>query len=144
MEPYRILDSHVHITNCAEVGYRWQHFEGIPRATLPADYLAAVVDYPVEAFVFVESGAKVDRSLDEARWIDSLAKGGAPIAAIVAQADLRRGAAVAEELDRLAEMPLVRGVRWILEPPFEEDHDCCVRAGFVEATKLLPRYGYDA
>jgi L-fuconolactonase len=142
MTPHRILDSHIHITDCAHVGYRWEHFEAIPRATLPTDYFASVGDYPVEAFVFVESGARPDRSLDEARWIGSLAHAGAPIAAIVAQADMRRGAAVAEELDRLAELPLVRGVRWILEPPFEEDRDCCARPGFVEAARLLPRYGY--
>jgi L-fuconolactonase len=142
LEPKRVLDSHIHITDCAEVGYRWEHFESIPRGTLPDDYFAAVGDFPVEAFVFVESSAKLDRSFDEARWIDSLARAGTPIAAIVAQADMRRGAAVAEELDRLAEIPLVRGVRWILEPPFEEDPDCCIRRGFVEATKLLPAYGY--
>jgi L-fuconolactonase len=142
LEPTRILDSHVHITDCTHVGYRWEHFETVPRATLPADYFAAVGDDPVEALVFVEAGAMPDRSLDEARWIDGLAKAGTPIAAIVAQADMRRGAAVAEELDRLADIPLVRGVRWILEPPFEEDPDCCVRPGFVEAAKLLPGYDY--
>jgi L-fuconolactonase len=142
MQPKRILDSHIHITNCAHVGYRWEHIEGIPRAVLPADYFAAVGDFPVEAFVFIESTARPDRSFDEARWVSSLADQGVPVAAIVAQADMRRGAAVAEELDRLATLPLVRGIRWVLEPMFEEDPDCCVRPGFIEATKLLPRYGY--
>lgn len=140
--PGRILDSHVHITDIDQVGYRWEGMEGVARATLPGQYMADTGSYPVNAFVFVEAGARPDQSLAEAQWIASLAQGGAPIAAIVAQADMRRGGVVLDELEPLSGVSLVRGIRWILEPPFETDPDCCVQPGFVEATRLLQRFGY--
>jgi L-fuconolactonase len=141
-QPARILDSHIHLTDCDRVRYRWEDIAGIPRALSPADYAAATQGFPVEGFIFVEAGAREDQSATEAQWVAELAAAGAPVAAIVAQADLRRGAPVTEDIDRLTDIPLVRGLRWILEPPFETDDECCVRPAFVEATRLLARYGY--
>ncbi|MDB5686276.1 MAG: amidohydrolase [Rhizorhabdus sp.] len=142
MKPTRILDSHVHLTDTRHVGYLWEADTRIGRQTLPSDYFAATAGFPVEALVFIEAAARADWAVEEAHWIKGLAEAGAPIAAIVAQADLRRGAAIEEQLDQLAALEGVRGVRWILEPPFENDPDACVRPAFIEAAKLLPRYDF--
>lgn len=140
--PARIIDSHVHLTDTERVGYRWEADMRVARRTLPADYLAAAGGFRVDGLVFIEAAARDDQSYREARWVDALAQAGEPIVAIVAQADLRRGAAVEADLEQLASIDLVRGVRWILELPFETDPEACVRPAFVEAAKLLPRYGF--
>jgi L-fuconolactonase len=140
--PARIIDSHVHLTDTERVGYRWEADMRVARRTLPADYLAAAGGFRVDGLVFIEAAARDDQSYREARWVDALAQAGEPIVAIVAQADLRRGAAVEADLEQLASIDLVRGVRWILEPPFETDPEACLRPAFVEAAKLLPRYGF--
>jgi L-fuconolactonase len=142
MHPSRILDGHIHLHDTARMRYRWESGMSIPQQALPTDYLAAVGNFPVEAFIFIEAAARDDQSFAEALWVSELARDGAPVAAIVAQADLRLGARVAEELDKLAAIELVRGVRWILEPPFETDPECCVRPAFIEAARLLPNYGF--
>ena len=139
--PNRILDSHVHLTDTTRVRYRWEEDQRVARQTLPSNFLAAAGPYLVEGLVFVEAAARDGQSYQEALWVDELARAGEPIVAIVAQADLRRGADIEEELERLAGIDRVRGVRWILEQPFETDPDACVRPEFITAAKLLPRYG---
>ena len=47
-------------------GLSGEHYESIPRATLPAAYFEPVGEHPVEAFVFVAAGARPDQSLVEA------------------------------------------------------------------------------
>jgi L-fuconolactonase len=142
MHPTRILDAHIHLHDTKRMHYRWESVMSIPRQMLPADYAAAASAFPIEGFVFIEAAAREDQSLAEARWVSELARDGAPVAGIVAQADLRRGAAVTADLDKLASIELVHGVRWILEPPFETDPDCCVRPAFIEAARLLSKYGF--
>jgi len=140
--PTRILDSHVHLTDAGVLRYRWEHYESVPRVQSFADYSAATSGFPVQSLVFVECTTQADNSVAEAHWVTELVSEGAPVAAIVAQADLRQGLAIKDVLDQLAQVPLVRGVRWVLEPPFETDPDCCIRPDFIAATQLLPQYGF--
>ena len=44
-----------------------------------------------------------------------------------------------DDLARLAENPLVKGVRRIIQ--FESDPDFCLRPDFVRGVQLLPRHG---
>ena len=141
-KPTRILDSHIHLADSAHVRYRWHEMPDVPATISVADYRTASAGFPVEGFIFIEAGAHEADSAKEARWVASLIGGGAPVTAIVAQADMRRGETVAEELDPLTDIPLVKGIRWILEPPFEKDDQCCIRPDFVVAARLLSRYGY--
>ena len=84
---------------------------------LPDDYLREARPLGIERFVHVQAGWKDDRPLDavgETEWLEALRRAGAPVAGIVAYADLRLGDAVAEVLDaHVAASPAMRGVRFM-------------------------------
>ncbi len=62
------------------------------------------------------------------------------IGAIVANLPLERGRAVEADLERLRRMPLVRGVRRLIQS--QPDPAFCLLASFIEAVNLLPKFGF--
>ena len=75
------------------------------------DYLRAAAQAPVSGMVFVEADADSSSSLAEARWVQQLAAAEPRIRAIVARAVLAANPSVAADLDALAALPLVKGIR---------------------------------
>lgn len=140
MPNFAIVDSHVHFWDPARVPLPW--LAGVPalaRPILPADLAAAQGPVAVDRLVFVEADVAPGRHLDEARWVASLTAVEPRLGAIVAHAPLEQGAAVEPDLAALAAMPLVRGVRRLLQG--EPDDAFCLRPGFVEGVRLLARHG---
>ncbi|MER8961215.1 amidohydrolase family protein [Mesorhizobium sp. M0701] len=139
-----VIDAHVHIYDPAKFLYPW--LSGVPqieKAHTIDEYVARTRQvFNLERFVFVEVGIEDKSALAEAEWIASQAKDQPKLGAIVAHALLERGAAVREDLDRLAAMPKVVGVRRLFEKPFQSDLDFPIRPSFVEGVKLLPEYGF--
>jgi L-fuconolactonase len=106
-----IVDTHAHFWDVARLRYPWIE-AGSPfdRSFLLADYQRASADVAIGRMVFVECDAHPDCALAEAEWVAGLAALDSRIEAIVARVPLLAGDAMAT-LERLAAMPIVRGVR---------------------------------
>ena len=75
MIDFPIIDSHIHLLDQKRFGYAWA--SGAPalsRDWTPDDLAAAAKPYEIEGFVFVEVDVDMPQYLDEADWVDSLAK----------------------------------------------------------------------
>ena len=138
MENLPVIDAHVHLWDTERFAYPW--LSNSPLLNQPhglADYDAAREGQPVERMVFVECGRPVEANLEEAAWVAELAEADPRLAAIVANAPLEQGEAVAGQLERLAAVPGVRGVRRNLQM---ESPGFCVEPGFVEGVRQLARF----
>lgn len=137
-----LVDTHVHLWDPEYLPYTWlEAFPTIHETHDLDDYDAAVGETTVESLVFVECTESFDdlTSRNEVRWVQSLARDDDRIQGIVAHASLEKGAAARSHLDWLAQRPLVKGVRRILQ---DEPDDFCLRPDFVEGVRTLPDYGF--
>ena len=141
MGDFAIIDSHVHLWDPARLDYPWlTDVPAIGGPHLPQDYRAACAGYDVEKLVFVQCDTAPRQARDEVRWVAELAAGAETrIAAIVAWAPVSKGEAAEAELDWLASMPLVRGVRQLIQS--EADDGYCARPDFVRGVRLLGARG---
>jgi predicted TIM-barrel fold metal-dependent hydrolase len=124
-----VLDGHVHLTNTSMLQYLWANASAgaCPCAppclcnwTIP-DYWVASTSLPTDKLVFVEVDVNHTQWLQEATWVQSLSDAGGEqgrmIGAIVAQPPPGFGqiganaTQLALDLDSLAKLPLVHGVR---------------------------------
>ena len=141
MSNMTLIDSHVHLWDSARLDYPW--LTGIPAIDsphLPGEYRDASEGYDVEKLVFVQCDVADGQSRDEVRWITELAETDEPrIAGIVAWAPVAEGSAVAPELEWLATMPLVRGVRQLIQP--EVENAFCAKPDFVRGVQLVGQAG---
>lgn len=141
MSNMTLIDSHVHLWDTARLDYPW--LTGIPAIDsphLPGEYRDASEGYDVEKLVFVQCDVADGQSRDEVRWISELAETDEPrIAGIVAWAPVAEGSAVAPELEWLATMPLVGGVRQLIQP--EADNAFCAKPDFVRGVQLVGQAG---
>ncbi len=141
MIEFPIVDSHVHIFDPANLSYpEISQVESLRRAFLPVDYRAACGDVEVGEFVFLEVAVADHQCIDEALWVQDQAKVDPRIKAIVANLPLEGGAAIEGDLARLAEIPLVRGVRRLIQS--QPDPQFCLKPSFIEGVNLLPKYGF--
>ena len=92
----------------------------------------------MEGFVFVEVDVDMPQYLDEADWIDELAKCDRRVLGAVACLPLERGAAIEPEIARIARLPAIRGVRRLIQN--QPDPEYVLKPGFLEAMRLLPKY----
>jgi L-fuconolactonase len=137
-----VVDAHVHLYDPGSRRHPWLvNVPAIDSPHLLPDYREASSGYPIEALVFVEVAPHDDDGLDEAAWVQSLADTDSLVGAIVAQARVERGAAVADELAELSRHPAVTGVRRIIAAPFQSDPDLCVSPRFVEGVKAVGAAG---
>jgi L-fuconolactonase len=137
---FPIVDAHVHIFDPKALPYHWlKNVPAIDKAHLPADYTRLTAPVVVDKYVFAEVDVEVGRHLDEARWVIEQAKMDQRISGIVASVPLERGLAIESDLAALAKMPLVKGVRRLIQN-FPEP-GWCLRSDFVAGIKLLPKYG---
>lgn len=114
---------------------------------LPEDYLREARPLGVDRFVHVQAGWKDRHPLDaigETEWLETLRQAGAPLAGIVAYADLRLGDTMGDVLDgHILASPALRGVRFMLAW-----HDHPMVHSFAPAPRLAAdrawREGFEA
>jgi predicted TIM-barrel fold metal-dependent hydrolase len=139
MPDFPIVDAHVHLYDPGVIRYGWMK----GRPVLDRQRLLAQLDearraIEIGALVWVEVGADPGLYLQEASFVDGLARADRRIRAMVAHAPLERGAAVTPDLEKLAAHELTRGVRRLLQD--EPDDAFCLRPGFIEGVRLLARF----
>jgi L-fuconolactonase len=144
MSALSIVDSHVHLWNPRQFRYSW--LDGLPalnRAFLPASFTATSANSNVSKIIFVECGCEPAQSRAEVNWISGLAKNESRIKGIVAHADFENGESIRADLESLAAIPLVKGVRRNLQG--ERDAKFCLRPDFIAGIKLLAdhRFTFD-
>jgi len=137
---FPIVDSHLHIWDTERLRYSW--LDSIPllnRAYAIEDYRQMTAPVAIEAMVFLQCEVEPAQALAEAQWVASEAVREPRIRGIVAWAPLEKGAAVDADLAALAQIPLMRGIRRIIQ--FEPDLEFCLRPGFIEGVRRLARFG---
>jgi predicted TIM-barrel fold metal-dependent hydrolase len=135
----RLVDTHQHLWDLRRLPYSW--CAGIPalnRNFVLADYTRAAAGLGITKTVFMECDVDEPRALDEARQIQALAEREPLIAGIVAgcrpeHPDFPR------QLEQLAELPKVRGVRRVLHT---QPDGLARDARFAENLRRLPRHGF--
>ncbi|SHG70939.1 L-fuconolactonase [Kaistia soli DSM 19436] len=133
------VDTHVHLWDPARLRYAWlDGDETLDRRHELPEFHAATEGLPLEAMVFLQCDADPSQYLDEATWIASLAKQEPRLKGMVTFAPVERGAAVRENLERLAEIDLLRGVRRLIQS--EPDPEFCLRSDFIEGVRLLESF----
>lgn len=141
MPDYAIVDTHVHFWDPGLLDYGWLKGDvTLGRRFDPSDYRCACGEaVDVDCIVFVQADAARGQGVAEAEWVAGLAGVDPRIQAIVAFAALEDGDCVRDELERLAGIPMVRGVRRLLQS--EPDVDFCLRPGFVAGVRALAEVG---
>jgi L-fuconolactonase len=116
--------------------YPWlKGVAGLGPRYLPGDYAAEVAPPAPSRLVFVEADCDSKQTVDEVSWIEHLAAGGVPIAGIVAQVKLDQGKASVEQLGRLRDRPLVRGVRHMLQ--YLPEPNACASSELIAGARRL-------
>jgi L-fuconolactonase len=146
----KTIDSHLHVWDPSRFRYEWlddlpplnrgygfdelrAEQQGGTAAPNPA---APNTDAP-DGYVFVQADCSAEQSYDEAAWVSELAAT-EPIVGIVAAASLESGDAVAPALERLRELPLVVGVRRLLQ---QEPLGFALGDGFLAGARALAAAG---
>ncbi|MXY99116.1 amidohydrolase family protein [Candidatus Poribacteria bacterium] len=139
MEKFPIVDTHVHLWHPKQLRYRWlSEVPALNRPYLLKDYIAAYGELEIESIIFVQCDTHPDDGLKETAWVTSLADVDPRIQGIVAWAPLEEGKRVAPFVEKLADNPLVKGIRRLIQ---SESVDFCVQPDFVNGVKVLSRYG---
>ena len=136
---FPIIDSHIHLLDQQRFGYAWA--SGAPalkRDWTPDDLAASARPYAIEGFVFVEVDVDMPQYLEEADWLESLAKRDRRILGGVACLPLERGKAIEPEIARIAELGIIRGVRRLIQN--QPDPQYALKPDFLDALRLLPKY----
>lgn len=136
-----LIDTHVHLWDPAHLCYPW--LAEVPALNRPhriEDFRRACGSVQIAKLVFVQCECDPSLSWREAQWVAEVAKSEPRLRGIVAQAPLEKGDAVEDDLVRLAEIPLVRGVRRLLQS--EADDAFCLRPDFVRGVRRLARFGF--
>jgi L-fuconolactonase len=140
MIDFPIVDSHVHLLDTARFGYSWaKALPKLLRDWSPDDLAQSAKPYEIESFVFVEVDVDLPDYLDEADWVQSIAARDKRLQGCVAALPLERGAAIEPEMARIANLPVVRGVRRLIQN--QPDPGFMLQPRFLEAVQLLPDYG---
>jgi L-fuconolactonase len=138
---FPLIDTHAHLYDPSAIAYPWM--AGMPALNAPhgsAEYTAAIGPVAVEKLVFVEVDAAPGAHLDEARWVENLARTDGRIAGIVASIPLEKGGAAEADIAEFAKMPLARGVRRLIQGHVDEP-GWCLRPAFVDGVKLVGGHG---
>ena len=139
MAKFPIVDTHVHLWHPGQLRYPWlSEVPALNRPYLLKDYIAASGELEIESIVFVQCDTHPDDGLKETAWVTSLAAVDSRIQGIVAWAPLEEGQRVAPFVEKLADNPLVKGIRRLIQ---SESVDFCIQPDFVSGVKTLSRYG---
>jgi L-fuconolactonase len=137
---FPIVDAHVHLYDPEYLSYPWMKDAPLLKKLHDTAYYSErSAPVKVEKIVFIEVDVADGSHIDEAHWVEEQAKGDSRVQGIVASAPLERGLAIEGDIAALARLPHVRAIRRLIQN-FPEP-GWCLKPGFVEAVKLLPRYG---
>ncbi len=140
MPEFPIIDSHVHLYDLERMRYGWlANAPKINRSHGLADYDEATRQVEIEKFVFAEVAVDPGLHLEEARFGQELAEVDPRLAGMVAHAPLDKGAAVRADLEALVALPVVRGIRRLIET--ERDPSFVLSEDFLTAVRMLPEFG---
>lgn len=133
------VDTHVHLWDPMRLGYDWlAGNDTLDRRHELPEFAAATAGLPLESMVFMECAVNAGQALDEARWVTTLARLEPRLKGMVASAPLEQGEAVRPHLEALAALPLLRGIRRLLQ---SEADDFCLQPGFVTGARMLAEFG---
>ncbi len=139
MPDFPIIDAHVHLYDPGVIRYAWMAGKPVFAGPhLMAELDAARGGVRLAGVIFVEVDADPGQYLQEASYVAGLAERDPRIIGMVAHAPLERGAAVTPDLEKLAAHGLTRAIRRLLQD--EPDPEFCLRPGFIEGVRLLPRF----
>jgi L-fuconolactonase len=141
MPSFPIIDTHLHIWDLERLRYPW--LASVPKLNsnhLIADFHRACGSVQVSKMVFVQCDCDPAQAFEEAAWVSEVAKTDERIRGIVAWAPLERGDGAEAALARLAENPLVKGIRRLIQS--EADLGFCLRPNFVRGVQLLHAHGF--
>jgi L-fuconolactonase len=141
MAAFPIVDTHLHLWDPKHLRYSW--LDGIPLLNQPyllEGYSGATASLNIERMVFLQCEVDFAQALDEAKWVAGLAETDPRIEGIVPWAPLEKGRAARPDLEALAPIGLVKGIRRIIQ--FEPDPEFCLQPGFIEGARMLPEFGF--
>jgi L-fuconolactonase len=134
----KIIDSHVHFWNPSHLRYEWlDNLAAINKPFLPADLRKSSMEWEMEKLVFVQADCLPEEGVDEAKWVTELAQDDSRIQGIVAFAALENGELERSTVEQLANMPLVKGVRRLIQ---SEAIGFSVQPHFIKGVQMLPKY----
>ena len=135
-----IVDSHIHYWAPDHLRYDWlSSTPAINQPFLPETLQAESEGYDLQKIVFVEADAQDEQGIAEAQWVSDLAAMDQRIEGIVAFAPLEQGNSARYYLDRLAALPLVKGVRRLIQ---SEELGFSTQPNFVAGVQTLSQYGF--
>jgi L-fuconolactonase len=139
MLDFPIIDSHIHLLDQKRFGYAWA--AGAPalkRDWSIDDLVHAAKPYEIEGLVFVEVDVDTPQYLDEADWVEGIAKRDPRLKGAVVCLPLEQGEKLEPEIARVAALKTTRGVRRLIQN--QPDPEFMLRPDFLAALKLLPKY----
>jgi L-fuconolactonase len=140
MPSFPIVDSHVHLCDPGWLRYPWlQRVPKIDRRYDLDDFDRCRGPVAVDRIVFAEVWVEKGLHLAEAAWVQGLADADPRLAGMVAHAPVEKGAAVEEDLARLAGNRILRGIRRLME--IEVDQHLALEPAFVEGVRTVGRHG---
>jgi L-fuconolactonase len=140
MPNFPIVDTHLHLWDPNFLRYAWLDGNALlNRPYLLDDYRRHTDSVEVGKMVFLQCECEPAQHLDEAAWVTELAGQDARIQGIVAWSPLELGDGARPSLEVLAQNPLVKGIRRIIQ--FEADPNFSLQPDFVRGVQLLPEYG---
>jgi L-fuconolactonase len=108
----RVIDTHAHFWDVDDLRYPWIEKGSVfDRSFSLQDYQRASAEVPIERMIFVECDAHPSFTLREAQWVGRLARIDGRIQGIVGRIPLTGNDDVLANLDAMAALPLVKGIR---------------------------------
>ena len=141
MKGIPIVDSHSHFWDPSRFHYAWN--SGLPalnRSFRPSDLAMASEGVNLEKIVFVECDCAPAQSLAEAQWVSNFAKEEPRLRGIVARAPMENGNVVRSDLQKLANNPLIKGVRRNLQG--EREAAFCLNPKFIDGVSSLAEFNF--
>ena len=139
MPDFPIVDTHIHLWDPSILRYPWlDEVTFLNKPYLLEDYRNACGAVDVGTMIFVQCDPDPDENLKEAEWVTSLAKEDPRIRGIVAGAPLEKGDGVRPLLEQLSEIPLVKGIRRLIQ---SEGLEFCVQPDFIRGVQSLEEFG---
>ena len=134
-----VIDTHVHLWDTNRFSYPW--LSDLPQLARPfvlEDYWQAAACAQIEAMVFMQCDAAPAQALAEAEWVRDLAQSDPRIKAIIPFAPLEQGDKCRAHLEAIQEIPLVKGVRRLIQP--EADPEFCLQPEFIRGVRMLAEH----
>ncbi|MGH8325938.1 MAG: amidohydrolase family protein [Steroidobacteraceae bacterium] len=135
----KVIDTHAHFWDVKTLQYPWIERGSIhDRTYSPQDYQRAAAEVPVGGIIFIECDAHASCSLREARWAQDLVAVDPRIQGVVAHVALTDNPNVSADLDALAALPLLKGIRDNIQghPP-----GFATQSAFAQGVKEIARRG---